>query len=410
MCLNPFFPPGSSNTLHLPISRRLQRPAQQLGTINGDQTDGANGQDPPGEAPAPDVGEVEIGAEEGDGAEIDGGGGEDAGGHDPVPGDDLAGDHDELVEDEDGEGEGDHAGGIDAAGEELREPLYHNPLVEGDEDPDAEGAVAERGPRGEFLVEFRVQIREGLVDVAVQHEAEHGGHRVHGRVADQQPVAVQRVRLEARRDAVYRLAHADHEPAVHDELRQFRRPLVAVPPVPHEQFRQVVERRDAEIRRERRLPPFFAHDADPDVGRLDHGDVVAAVADAGDPFLGEGTDQGRHVGFLGRRAAACDHGGELDGGGDEGVAVVGQEVGEGIAVDQKGRGRGFGVQKRERVQGCVRVAVGGEVGDGVDVLRSGDEFGGDGDAARRFDFVAREHPDLDAGIAEELQGRFYVFL
>lgn len=47
---------------------------------------------------------------------------------------------------------------------------------------------------------------------------------------------------------------------------------------------------DAEICGEGGLAPFFSHDADADVGGLDHGDVVAAVADAGDAFLGEGAD------------------------------------------------------------------------------------------------------------------------
>ena len=251
--LNPFH---SLNPLHLPISRRPERPPQQLRAINRDQADGADSHDPPDKAPAPNIGEIEVIAEKGDGAEVDGHGGRDAGGHDPVPGDDLAGDHDELVEDEDGEGDGDHARGVfvlivgGAAGDqELGEPLDDDALVEGNEQPDAKGAVAERRPWGEVAVEFRVEVGEALVDVAVEHEGEDGRHGVHGRVADEQPVAVEGVGLEVRRDAVHRLARADDEPAVHDELRQLGRPLVAVAPVPHQQLRQVVEGSDAEVRR-----------------------------------------------------------------------------------------------------------------------------------------------------------------
>ena len=59
------------------------------------------------------------------------------------------------------------------------------------------------------------------------------------------------------------------------------------------------------------------------------------------------------------------------------------------------------------VEGDGRVA---EVGDGVDVVGAGDEFGGDGDAARGFDFVACEHPDFDAGVAEQFEGGLDVFL
>ncbi len=46
----------------------------------------------------------------------------------------------------------------------------------------------------------------------------------------------------------------------------------------------------------------------------------------------------------------------------------------------------------------------------MDVLGAGDESGGDGDAAGGFDFVAGEHPDLDASVAEELERGFDVFL
>ena len=46
----------------------------------------------------------------------------------------------------------------------------------------------------------------------------------------------------------------------------------------------------------------------------------------------------------------------------------------------------------------------------MDVLCSGNQFGRDGDAARRFHLVAREHPDLDAGVAEEFEGWLHVFL
>ena len=45
-----------------------------------------------------------------------------------------------------------------------------------------------------------------------------------------------------------------------------------------EQPRDVGELRDAEIRRERSLFPFLPDDADTRAGRLDHRDVIAAVA------------------------------------------------------------------------------------------------------------------------------------
>ena len=55
---------------------------------------------------------------------------------------------------------------------------------------------------------------------------------------------------------------------------------------------------------------------------MDHADIVAAVADAGDAFTGVGADEESDAGFLGGGAAAGDHGRELDSGRDEGAAVV----------------------------------------------------------------------------------------
>ena len=46
----------------------------------------------------------------------------------------------------------------------------------------------------------------------------------------------------------------------------------------------------------------------------------------------------------------------------------------------------------------------------MNVLGAGDEFSGDGDAAGGFDFVTCEHPDFDAGVAEELEGGLDGFL
>lgn len=85
----------------------------------------------------------------------------------------------------------------------------------------------------------------------------------------------------------------------------------------------MAELRDAEVGGERRLAALFADDADAHVRGLDHGYVVAAVADAADAFFGVSADETRDVGFLRRRAAAGDDGGEVDRDGDEVLSVVG---------------------------------------------------------------------------------------
>ena len=150
--------------------------------------------------------------------------------------------------------------------------------------------------------------------------------------------------MEVVGDGVESLGDGDDQPAVDDELGEFGRAFVAVAAVPDEEFGEVVEGGDGEVCGEGGLAAFFADDADADVGGLDHADVVAAVADGADAFVRMVPDEGRDVGFLGGAAAAGDYGGEEHGEGDELVAVVGEEVGEGVAVDEEGSGSGFGAQ------------------------------------------------------------------
>lgn len=108
-----------------------------------------------------------------------------------------------------------------------------------------------------------------------------------------------------------------------DELRELGGSLVAVATVPNEEFYQVAELFDGEVGGERGLTAFFSDDADTDVGGLDHGYVVAAVADAAYAFLGVLTDQESDVGLLGGGATTGDYGGKEDGNRDELFAVVG---------------------------------------------------------------------------------------
>ena len=206
-------------------------------------------------------------------------------------------------------------------------------LEGGDGDPDEEAAVGERLARFELLVEFRVEVCEVLVYVAVEHEAEDGELGVHGYVADDEPVAEEGVGLEVGGDAEDGLRDGDDEAAVDDELAEFGAAFVRVAAVPDEQFGQVVELGDAEVGGERGLSAFFADDADADVCGLDHGDVVAAVADTGYAFLCVFADEEGDVGFLGRGTAAGNYSGEENCEGDKGLAVVEKEVGEGVAVN-----------------------------------------------------------------------------
>lgn len=226
-----------------------------------------------------------------------------------MPRDNLARHHDELVDDQDRETHADHLRGVDAADEDLAQALDDAALVDGDSDPDKEGTVAETLTVGQFFVELGVKVRDPFIDVFVEHQAEDRSHGIHGRVADEQPVAVKSIGFVMRGDAVDGLADGDDEAAVDDELGQLGGPLVRVPAMPDEQLREMVEAGYGEVGGEGSLTAFLANDADTYVGGLNHGDVVAAVADAGDAFLGELADQVSHVGFLRGRTAAGDDSG-----------------------------------------------------------------------------------------------------
>ena len=230
-----------------------------------------------------------------------------------MPRRDLDSHHDELVDDEGGKGDGDHALRGHGRGQVLGEELDGAALVEADEQPDGKGAVGERGAGREFLVEFGVEVGEALVDVTVQDERKDGHHGVNGRVADEQPVAVEHVGFEAGGDAVDGLADGYEQAAVDDKLGELGRALVAVAAVPDEQLGEMVEVRDGEVSGERGLPPLFADDANADVGGLDHGDVVATVTNAGDAFVCMGADEEGDVSFLGWGTAAGDDSWEEDG-------------------------------------------------------------------------------------------------
>lgn len=148
----------SLHSLHLPITRRPYRPANNLTRVRRHQGDGQDSDRAPQEADADNKPEIEVVAEEGDATEVDGSGTEDGEYHDGVPRRDLSGDHGEFVENQYREGDGDHLGEVVGANQDLAKTLDHAALVDGDEDPDEEGAVGQRAARRELLVELRVEV------------------------------------------------------------------------------------------------------------------------------------------------------------------------------------------------------------------------------------------------------------
>lgn len=97
--------------------------------------------------------------------------------------------------------------------------------------------------------------------------------------------------------------------------------------MPDEEFGDMVELGDAEISSKRRLTAFFSNNPNADVGGLDHGDVIAAIPDAGDAFLGVLADKKCYLCFLSGRASTGYHCGKKDCKGDEwGLESGGEQV------------------------------------------------------------------------------------
>lgn len=82
----------------------------------------------------------------------------------------------------------------------------------------------------------------------------------------------------------------------------------------HEQeFTQEAELRDRYIRRSGGLQPFDARNADSNMSRLYHADVVGAITNGQERCFGALFDELHHESFLQRRHPACVSGGsELD--------------------------------------------------------------------------------------------------
>ena len=221
--------------MNLPIARRFQGAAQKLGRIRGNQRDSRDRYHAPCKCPGDNVRQVEICAEESDAPEINHGGPDEREDHDRMPGGDLERHHDEFVDDQNGEADGYHPRTLDGD-EDLREALDDTPLVRRDEDPDEEGPVAQGLAAGELFVQLGIHVRQLFVHIPIEHQREDGSHGVDGRVANQEPVPIQGMRLELGGDAEHGLTDADDEAAMDDELRQLGGPLVAVAAVPDEQF------------------------------------------------------------------------------------------------------------------------------------------------------------------------------
>ena len=183
---------------------------------------------------------------------------------------------------------------------------------------------------------------------------------------------------------------------------------------------QEAELADGVVGRHDGLPTFLAGDADADVGLLDHGHVVGAVADRQRHDVEAVLDQPHDGGLLARTDATAEDGlASLAEQQELLTELVAEHQAEGFAVDDERvrRRRRLVVLPRRR-QLLVRA---GDVELGQQLVQLGpgrldravvdleddqlhlvrQQVAGEADVDGRLDLVARQDPELDAGVGEQ---------
>jgi hypothetical protein len=100
---------------------------------------------------------------------------------------------------------------------------------------------------------------------------------------------------------------------VYNKLSQFCASFVAVTPMPYEKFRKMAEMLDRKVSSKTGLATFLSNNPNSNISSLYHRDIVPAVSNAADTFLGVFADEFRNIGFLRWGAAAGDNCGQTDG-------------------------------------------------------------------------------------------------
>ncbi|GIX64755.1 uncharacterized protein BcabD6B2_41900 [Babesia caballi] len=292
---------------------------------------------------------------------------------------------------------------------------------EADDDEDDEGVeeAVEEPPQKHLgvevevllpqLVDVGVPVAQLLVDVAVDGaDQNHADAREEDVVERHQDLQEDALPAEEREVAVEEDGHDERDVLVEHVGHRLGQPAVAVAPVVQDERRQEAELPDAVVRDVEGLQPLLALEADAHVGRLDHVAVVAAVADGHHHAAELALEEGDEDPLVRRRHAAAD-----------GRVAVGAELHK-VLDDVRLRQLvgGDAVNHHAPVRRAVGVLpdlgeplphLGGQLLHRprprvqVDALREDpQQVGGDADVDGRLQVVAREHPHLDAGGAQQL--------
>lgn len=274
-------------------------------------------------------------------------------------------------------------------------------LTQRDQHPHEESLIAQAAPFGQVLVQLGEPQRDLLVDVLIQHQREHREHCVDRCIADHQETLVERHRRQIENRRENRLHGGDDEAAVDDELRELRGSLVGATTVNQQKLRDELELRNAEVAGERSLPAFESFDADSGVGLLYHADIISAVANCAGSLSRVLLNQPNDLGLLCWAAAAADDRRTTRRQLHELVLIILKADLERLARhDQRAVLLSPEVVQLEMCVGSRLHAL-----QDVQALIAADQMGTLRDASRRFELVARQHPNAHAGVSDHLERR-----
>ena len=96
--------------------------------------------------------------------------------------------------------------------------------------------------------------------------------------------------------------------------------------MPDKELCEVAKLGNGEICCEGCLTAFFSYNSDTDIGSLNHGNIIATIANAGYPFLCVSANEEGDICLLGRRATTSDDSRKQHSKGNKCVLVVRKEV------------------------------------------------------------------------------------
>ncbi|KAI6757675.1 hypothetical protein HG531_003500 [Fusarium graminearum] len=176
--------------------------------------------------------------------------------------------------------------------------------------------------------------------------------------------------------------------------------------MPDQELDQVTELLDRKVGSQTGLSTLLTNNTNTDIGSLNHGYIVATIANTAHALLGVLADELSNLGFLVWRATASNNSRQLNGDRDESEAEVREKEGQTVAIHEETSIR----LASEEVKMLLSIVLLRELRNRVDVLTTCHKLGANCHTSSSLNLVTSQHPNLDTSIAKKLQGRFNIFL